>query len=99
MLAQQTNTTNHSVTGEMVHVDEVVRKTIEEITGNSLKDISAESHLEDDLGISTSELMNIINKIQMKLEFELSGRARAEILSEAEYVQDMIEIINEEYEF
>ncbi|MEO8581874.1 MAG: hypothetical protein ABI425_04870 [Patescibacteria group bacterium] len=80
-------------------IDQVVKKTIEEVTGNGLNDIRAESDLIEDLGISNSELLNIVKKIQNKLEIELSTEAKEELFKEAEVVQDVVDIIAEEYEF
>lgn len=80
-------------------IDQVVRKTIEEVTGNGFNDIRLEADLIEDLGISNTELLNIMKKIQVKLEIELSSEARQELFEEAESVQDLVDIFSEEYEF
>lgn len=80
-------------------IDQVIRKTIEEVTGNGFGDIRPESDLVEDLGISPSELLNIVNKIQNKLEIMLSIEAKKEVLEDAESVQDLVDIIAEEYEY
>ncbi len=82
-----------------MNIDQVVRRMIEEVTGNGLNDIQSDSDLVEDLGISKSELLNIVKKVQVKLEIELSSEAKQEILEDAEVVQDMVDIIAEEYEF
>lgn len=95
MLAQ-TNTPHHA---QDASIDQVVKRTIEEVTGNGMNDIRPESDLIEDLGISGAELLNIVKKVQNKLEIELSMEARQELLEEAEVVQDVVDIIAEEYEF
>lgn len=88
------NSTNQSNS-----VDTLVRKTIEEITGNVITDIRSESDLVEDLGISTAELVKIMRRIQDSLEIELSPEAKKEILEEAENVADVVDVIAEEYEY
>jgi acyl carrier protein len=83
----------------MNNIDQVVRKTIEEVTGNGFNDIRPESDLIEDLGMSNAELLNIVKKIQTRLEIELSTEARLEVFEEAECVQDLVDIFAEEYEF
>lgn len=95
MLAQ----TNTNQNMQDASIDQVVKKTIEEVTGNGISDIRAESDLIEDLGISNAELLNIVKKIQNKLEIELSTEAKQELFEEAEVVQDVVDIIAEEYEF
>jgi acyl carrier protein len=95
MLAQ----TNSNNTMQDTSIDQVVKRTIEEVTGNGLNDIRPESDLIEDLGISNAELLNIVKKIQNKLEIELSIEAKQELFEEAEVVQDVVDIIAEEYEF
>ena len=80
-------------------VDTLVRKTIEEITGNIFADIRSESDLVEDLGISRAELVKIMRRIQDSLEIELSAEAKKEILEEAENVSDVVDVIAEEYEY
>lgn len=80
-------------------VDSVVRKTIEEITGNMFADIHADADLVEDLGISRAELVKIMRRVQDVLEIELSAEAKKEILEDAEQVSDLVEVIEEEYEF
>lgn len=95
MLAQ----TNSHHNMQDTSIDQVVKKTIEEVTGNGFGDIRPESDLIEDLGISNAELLNIVKKIQNKLEIELSIEAKQELFEEAEVVQDVVDIIAEEYEF
>lgn len=80
-------------------VEKTVKKIIEEVTGNSTADIRHEADLVDDLGITFSELTKIIIKIQHELEIALTESAKREILDEAESVRDLMEIVEEEYEF
>lgn len=79
-------------------VDQIVKKNIELVTGNGFSDIRPESDLIEDLGISTSELHAIINKIQSDLQIDLSSQAKSEVMY-AESVQDLLDIIQEEYAF
>jgi acyl carrier protein len=95
MLAQ---THMHSTNTDS-QIDQVVKKTIEEVTGNGFNDIHPEADLVEDLGISNSELLNIMKKIQVKLEIELSPEAKQELFEDAECVQDLVDIFAEEYEF
>lgn len=80
-------------------VDQIIRKTIEEVTGNGFNEIRPESDLVEDLGISSGELLNIVKKVQTKLEIELSTDAKHELFDEAQSVQDLVNIFAEEYEF
>ena len=79
--------------------DQVIKKTIEEVTGNSATDIKPDSDLVEDLGISNEEMLNIIKRVQLKLQIELSSEAKKELMREAQSVQDLIDIVQEEYEF
>lgn len=79
-------------------LDLIIRQTIEEVTGNLIKDIRLESDLVEDLGMTRSELSNMIVKVEQKLELSLSDDAKREILS-AEFVEDVVEIVQDEYEF
>lgn len=90
--------TMHQTNGDS-QIDQVVKKTIEEVTGNGFNDIHPEADLVEDLGISNAELLNIMKKIQVRLEIELSPEARQELFEEAESVQDLVDIFAEEYEF
>ena len=92
------NTTNTQVNSSNA-VDTLIRKTIEEVTGNLLVDIRAESDLVEDLGISRAELIKIMRKVQDELEIELSPEAKKEILDDAESVADVVDVVAEEYEF
>ncbi len=80
-------------------VDSILRKSIEEITGNVITDIRPEADLVEDLGISRAELIKIMRRVQDVLEIELSSEAKKEILEDAESVTDVVAVISEEYEF
>lgn len=82
-----------------IQIDDIVKKTIEEVTGHPAREISMESDLEEDLGISVVELLNIVRKIQFELQIELAPEAKEELLEVAQSVQDLVEIIEEEYVF
>lgn len=82
-----------------VNLDLMVKQTIEEVTGNQLKDIRHDSDLIEDLGITRAELAKIITTTQDKLEIFLSENAKREILEEVQDVSDLIAIFEEEYEF
>lgn len=80
-------------------VDAVIYQTIEEVTGNPLSDIRVDADLVEDLGVSAGELAKIINKVQHKLDFVITEDAKLELYDNAETVGDLVDIIEEEYEF
>lgn len=94
MLAQQSH--QHTVD---TSVEQVIKKTIEEVTGNGINDIRPEADLVEDLGISSGELLKIVKTIETKLGIVLSADAKHEVFDMAESVQQLTDIVSEEYEF
>lgn len=81
-----------------MNLESIVKQKIEEVTGNALSDIHPDADLVEDLGISSGEMLKIVKKIEFALEIELTTAARSEVL-DAVTVRDLVEIIEEEYEY
>ena len=79
-------------------VDHLVRQTIEEVTGNALSDVLPGADLVEDLGISGTEMLKIMKKIEFTLDLEFPTHVKSELLGSVT-VQDLVEIIAEEYEY
>lgn len=80
-------------------VEYVVRRMIEEVTGNSFADAQLSAELENDLSVSPAELIKIVKKVEEKLDIVLTALSREEILKNADTVHDIVEIVEEEYEY
>lgn len=79
-------------------VQTTLKQVIEEVTGNVANDIHDDADLVEDLGISRIELSKILSTSSNKLEIVLSDYARQELMR-SETVGDLIDILQEEYEF